>query len=48
MFFFVLEILIKLWAFGPVNFFRSSSEHKLEAIVAFTCFVRERQEFISN
>ncbi|CAF0795036.1 unnamed protein product [Rotaria sordida] len=37
-FYFVLEIVLKAWAFGTVNFFRSSSMHILEAIVAFTCF----------
>ncbi|CAF1465916.1 unnamed protein product [Rotaria sp. Silwood1] len=39
MFYFVLEIVLKAWAFGPVNFFRSSSTHILEAAVAFTCFI---------
>ncbi|CAF1476583.1 unnamed protein product [Rotaria sp. Silwood1] len=39
MFYFVLEIVLKAWAFGPVNFFRSSSTHILEAVVAFTCFI---------
>ncbi|CAF4114160.1 unnamed protein product [Rotaria sp. Silwood2] len=38
-FYFVLEIVLKAWAFGPVNFFRSSSTHMLEAIVAFICFI---------
>ncbi|CAF4301086.1 unnamed protein product, partial [Adineta steineri] len=37
--YFFLEIIVKAWAFGPINFFRSSTMHIFEAIVAFTCFV---------
>ncbi|CAF1583402.1 unnamed protein product [Rotaria magnacalcarata] len=37
--YFALEIILKAWAFGPLNFFRSSTMHILEATVAFTCFI---------
>ncbi|CAF4417124.1 unnamed protein product, partial [Adineta steineri] len=29
--YFFLEIIVKAWAFGPMNFFRSSTMHILEA-----------------
>lgn len=45
MIYFFLEIIIKAWAFGPMNFFRSSTTHILEAAVACTCLVRGRQGF---
>ena len=48
MIYFVLEIIIKAWAFGPINFFQSSSEHILEAAVALTCFVRTTHESIDR
>lgn len=44
MIYFVLEIIIKAWAFGPINFYRSSWEHVLEATVALTCFVSTRKK----
>jgi hypothetical protein len=40
MIYFVLEIIMKAWAFGSDKYFRSSSANILEATVAFTCFVR--------
>jgi hypothetical protein len=40
MIYFGLEIIVKAWAFGPINFFRSSTARILEAVVAFTCLVR--------
>ncbi len=43
MIYFFLEIIVKAWAFGPMNFFRSSTTHILEAAVACTCLVRGRQ-----
>ncbi|CAF1473352.1 unnamed protein product [Adineta steineri] len=37
--YFVLEIMMKAWSFGPDKYFRSSSAHILEAGVALTCFI---------
>jgi hypothetical protein len=48
MIFFVFEIIMKGWSYGPKNFFRSSSAHILEAVVAFTCFVRLKFNLILN
>lgn len=42
MIFFILEIVLKAWAYGPINFFRISTAHILEALIAFTCFVSNR------
>ncbi|CAF1535640.1 unnamed protein product [Adineta ricciae] len=39
MIYFVLEILIKAWAYGPGHFFRSSTIHVLEATVALSCLI---------
>ncbi|CAF0799248.1 unnamed protein product [Rotaria sp. Silwood1] len=37
--YFVFEIIMKAWSFGPDKFFRSSSANILEAAVAFTCLI---------
>ena len=42
MIYFVLETIIKLWSFGPRNFFRSSSMNLFETLVAVICLVREK------
>ncbi|UJR31120.1 hypothetical protein I4U23_018628 [Adineta vaga] len=39
MIYFVLEIIVKAWAYGPSKFFRSSTIHILEATVAFSCLI---------
>jgi len=46
MIFFILEIILKAWAYGPMNFFRMSAAHLLEALVASTCFVSKLNNFI--
>ncbi|CAF0807179.1 unnamed protein product [Adineta ricciae] len=39
--YFVLEIVMKAWSYGPDKYFRSSAANILETAVAFTCFTLE-------
>ena len=48
MIYFVLETMIKLWSFGPMNFFRSSSMNLFETLVAVTCLVGKKSKVIRS
>ncbi|CAF1209473.1 unnamed protein product [Rotaria sordida] len=41
MIYFVFEIIMKAWSFGPDKFFRSSTANIFEAVVAFACLILE-------